>query len=46
MKHVQLKYGSREDINCFLLTIPSENFISLTKEKENRYLLIYIEDEK
>ena len=46
MKHVQLKYGSREDINHFLSTIPSENFISLTKEKENRYLLIYIEDEK
>lgn len=45
MKHVQLKYGSREDINYFLSTISSENFISLTKEKENRYLLIYIEDE-
>lgn len=46
MKHVQLKYGSREDINYFLSTIPSENFISLTKEKRNRYLLIYIEDKK
>lgn len=45
MKYVQLKYGSREDINYFLSTIPSENFISLTKDKENRYLLIYIEDE-
>lgn len=45
IKHVQLKYGNREDINHFLSTIPSENFISLTKEK-NRYLLIYIEDEK
>ena len=46
MKHVQLKYGSREDINHFLSTIPSENFIYITKEKENRYLLVYIEDEK
>ena len=46
MKHVQVKYGSREDINYFLSTIPSENFISITKEKENRYLLVYIEDEK
>ena len=42
--HVQLKYGSREDINYFLSTIPNDNFISLTKEKRNRYLLIYIED--
>lgn len=42
--HVQLKYGSREDINYFLSTIPNNNFISLKKEKRNRYLLIYIED--
>ena len=43
-KHVQLKYGSREDINYFLSTISNDNFISLTKEKRNRYLLVYIED--
>ena len=43
-KHVQLKYGSREDINFFLRTISDKNFISLTKEKKNRYLLIYVEE--
>jgi hypothetical protein len=44
-KHVQLKYGSREDINFFLRTISDKDFISLTREKKNRYLLVYIEKE-
>lgn len=43
--HVQLKYGSVEDVNCFLRTIPKENFISITKVKRNRYLLVYIDKE-
>lgn len=44
ISHVQLKYGSREDINYFLSTISKENFISMTREKRNRYLLLYIKE--
>ena len=41
--HVQIKYGTIDDINHFLRTIPSKNFISLTKD-EKYWVLVYIED--
>ena len=42
--HVQIKYGTIEDLNYFLMTIPSKNFISLTKDKGKYWVLLYIED--